>query len=228
VADAANEILGPPADSTLATGHSPLFARECRRTVRLIRTLCELERKRGPFRVHDTEFESILTLAGAQMRVRIDRLDTLEAGGRAILDYKSGRRMTGDWYSERPSHPQLLAYQAAVGEADVVALATVSLTSREVRFDGIARTSQLLPKVKGVAAPGGADSAWQARQREWRACLERLAGDFLAGRAEVSPKPGACDYCHAISLCRVSDRNSEASDSTDAELEEEWYRGRWL
>ena len=133
VAEAADIILGRPSDGQ----RSPLFARECRRTIRLIKNLCVLERSRDPFRVHDTEFEKTLTVSGAQMRVRIDRLDALEGGGSAILDYKSGRRKTADWYGERPSHPQLLAYLAAIGD-DVVAMATVNITAREVRFDGMA------------------------------------------------------------------------------------------
>ena len=103
------------------------------------------------------------------MNVRIDRLDALERGGRAILDYKSGRRSTADWYGERPSHPQLLAYLAAVG-GDVTAMATVNVTAREVRFDGIASSGQLLPKVRGVEPPVGNESgnAWEFRRTEWR------------------------------------------------------------
>jgi hypothetical protein len=146
------------------------------------------------------------------MRIRIDRLDALEGGGQAILDYKSGRRKTADWYGERPSHPQLLAYLAAVGD-DVVAMATINVTAREVRFDGIANSGQLLPKVKGVEGPvgGGSGDAWEQRRREWMACIERLADSFLAGRAAVDPKPGACDFCHAVSMCRVSDRGIDVT-----------------
>ena len=205
---AANSILG----RTAGGDRSPLFARECRRTSRLIKKLCVLERARDPFRVLDTEFEKTLTVSGAQMKVRIDRLDALEAGGRAILDYKSGRRTTADWYGERPSHPQLLAYLAAIGE-DVVAMATVNVTAREVRFDGIAHSARLLPKVRGVEAPSGMDpgDAWQTRTREWLACVERLARSFLEGRAAVDPKPGACDYCHAVSVCRISDRGIDVA-----------------
>jgi len=202
VAEAADAVLGRATNNV----RSPLFDRECRRTVRLIKRLCVLERTREPFRVRDTEFERTLTVSGAQMNVRIDRLDTLESGGHAILDYKSGRRTTADWYGERPSHPQLLAYLAAL-EDDVVAMATVNVTAREVRFDGIASSGQLLPKVRGVEPPVGEPSgnAWEVRRREWLACIERLAESFLAGRAVVDPKPGACDWCHAVSVCRVSD-----------------------
>ena len=71
--------------------------RECRRAGRLIRALCDLERQRSPFAVRDTEMERTLALAGAQLRVRIDRIDELESGGLAILDYKSGRPGPGDW-----------------------------------------------------------------------------------------------------------------------------------
>jgi len=205
---AADAVLGGQTDIE----QPPVIARECRRTARLIKKLCALERSRDPFQVQDTEFEKTLSVAGAQMRVRIDRLDALQAGGRAILDYKSGRRTTADWYGERPSHPQLLAYLAAIGEG-VVAMATVNVTAREVRFDGIAHSGQLLPKVKGVEPPANNPSgnAWDIRTREWRACIERLANAFLAGRAALDPKPGACDYCHAVSVCRISDGGIEVA-----------------
>jgi probable DNA repair protein len=183
----------------------PALARECRRTARLIHKLLEIERARAPFRVRHTEYASRLRLAGQELRLRIDRLDALASGGVAILDYKSGRRTSPDWYGDRPSHPQLLAYLAAVGE-DVVAMATVNVTAREVRYDGIALSEQLLPKVSGIKAPAGQpQEAWQERVREWHELVERLAAAFAAGQAVVDPKPGACDFCHVASLCRVGD-----------------------
>ena len=184
----------------------------------MIRTLCELERKRAPFTVRETELERALPLAGAELRIRIDRLDALNAGGLAILDYKSGRAVPGDWYSERPSHPQLLAYLAAVGD-ETVAMATVSVTAREVRFDGVAKDASLLPKVRAVepgvrAAEEGDDvesgGAWSHWQREWRARVEQLAADFVAGRAPVDPRPKACEYCQVVSICRISDASATA------------------
>jgi ATP-dependent helicase/nuclease subunit B len=200
VSDAQGDLFGNPQ-------YSPALTRECRRAERLIRTLCLLERERAPFRVENTELESTLTLRGAHLRMRIDRVDALESGGRAILDYKSGRRTTADWYGDRPSHPQLLAYLAALGD-DVLAMATVNVTAREVRFDGIANTPELLPKVRGVEAEFGMEEsdAWVARRGQWLARVEELAAAFVAGRAAVDPKPGACDYCHVASVCRISDR----------------------
>jgi RecB family exonuclease len=179
--------------------------------------LCAVERARAPFRVESTELDSTLTLVGAELRVRIDRVDALESGGRAVLDYKSGRRTSADWYGERPSHPQLLAYLAALG-ADIIAMATVNISGREVRFDGIASTPELLPKVKGVEAAFGTDpdDAWHARRKEWLSRVEQLAAAFLAGRAALDPKPGACDYCHVSSLCRIADRGLMSEDDESA------------
>ena len=200
--DAAVSELDPHGNEPLA---GPALARERRRTARLVRKLLELERTRAPFRVQRTEYEARLRLADQELKLRIDRLDALESGGVAILDYKSGRRVSADWYGERPSHPQLLAYLAAVGEG-VVAMATINVTAREVRFDGISATEKLLPRVTCVKGPEGQpEDAWQLRVREWRAVVERLARDFAAGRAPVDPMPRACDYCHVASVCRVGD-----------------------
>jgi probable DNA repair protein len=222
VADAANEIMGRASDVERTSAQH----RECRRAVRLIRALCDVERKRAPFRVREAELKRTLNLAGARLNVRIDRLDELSAGGLAILDYKSGRATPGDWYSERPSHPQLLAYLTAVG-TEAIAMATVSVTAREVRFDGVAVDSTILPRVRGVEllAPGpdaepvpasdvGAQrlASWKHWQREWRVRVEQLAADFVAGKAAVDPRPKACEWCQVVGICRISDENASAVD----------------
>lgn len=200
VARAAAELSGaehaPPA--------VPALQRECRRAQRLIGILCALERQRAPFAVRYIEHACELVLGETTMRVRIDRVDALADGALAVLDYKSGRAVRPDWYGERPSHPQLLAYRAALG-APVRALATVNLTAREVGFHGIAARDGLLPEVETVhSAAGGADP-WHERVEAWTAVLERLAGAFARGEAAVDPKPGACDYCHLRALCRIDD-----------------------
>ena len=189
------------------------LARECRRAARLMRRLCELERTRGPFQVEQAERQTQLTLAGATLHMRIDRVDRLPGGGLAVLDYKTGAPASADWYGERPTHPQLLAYAQALGE-EVVALATVNLTAQEVRFEGIARDGRLLPRVKAVqGSPGStAQTAWQERRGAWRATLERLIGAFLAGDAAVDPKPGACTYCHVTDICRIGERARAAAE----------------
>jgi ATP-dependent helicase/nuclease subunit B len=202
VTDAACALLADdPAEALTAS-----MMRERERTARLVRSLCELESARPPFRIEHTERRLPLSLGGLALNVRIDRVDALEAGGRAILDYKSGRPGAADWYGERPSHPQLLAYLAAIAE-EVVALATVSVTAREVRFEGVAARSGMLPKVRAVEPLGAVagESAWAARVGLWRELVARLAREFSQGAAAVDPRPGACDYCHVAPICRVGD-----------------------
>jgi ATP-dependent helicase/nuclease subunit B len=181
------------------TARSPALERECRRAERLIRRLCELERSRPPFTVEATEQVAELALGGARLRLRIDRVDRV-ASGRAVLDYKSGRPIVPDWLSERPTQLQVLVYLAALGR-DVVALANVHLTAREVRFRGVAAAAAVLPQVK--ALPAGAAADWAAQQRNWIELIERLIAAFLDGDARVDPAPGACDYCPLPDLCRI-------------------------
>ena len=178
--------------------------RECRRAARLIAQLCAAERERPPFAVRYLEHACELRLSESTVRVRIDRVDALEEGSFVILDYKSGQPVRADWYGERPSHPQLLAYLAAL-EAPVRAVATVNLTAREVGFHGIAAREGLLPQVEVVRAASPDADPWSERERAWRRVLERLAGAFEQGEAQVDPKPHACDYCHLHALCRIDD-----------------------
>jgi ATP-dependent helicase/nuclease subunit B len=178
----------------------PALTRECRRAESLILRLCELERARAPFAVEATEETTELALGGGRVRMRLDRIDRV-AQGRIVLDYKSGRPGSPDWFGERPTHPQLLAYLAALGR-DVVALATVNVTAREVRFTGVGAESELLPEVRALPASPSTPS-WSAQQESWEALIGRLIGAFLAGDARVDPAPGACDYCHLSALCRI-------------------------
>jgi ATP-dependent helicase/nuclease subunit B len=182
-----------------------MIARECRRAVRLITSLCAMERERSPFSVEQAEQNVQLVLGGATVHMRIDRVDRLEGGGLALLDYKSGAPMPLDLAAARPSHPQLIAYAQTL--TDVVALAMVHVTAGTVQFAGVARESGLLPQIRALA-PAGADplASWAAQQREWRATLERLIAGFLAGDARIDPRPGACRYCPVIDICRISAR----------------------
>ncbi len=217
------ERLRPLIDSAVETAASDLWGaqraaepplvREKRRAARLIAELCELERQRPAFTVAAREQEFQAEFAGARLRLRVDRIDRLQSGARAILDYKSGQPLKADWYGERPSHPQLLAYLGALladGTGQPVdALATVNITARDVRFAGVARLPGLLPKVDVVQAPAAAAigaNIWSQRSKEWLQRVAQLTRQFLAGSAEVDPKEGACDFCHLTSLCRIADR----------------------
>ncbi len=202
-------------------GQSRAQAREAARACELIAKLCALEGVRSAFRVRDIERALSVTLAGARLDLRIDRVDELGDGGLAILDYKTGARHTMEWYREHLSHPQLLAYLAA-HEEDVSALATVTIRAAQMGFQGIARSAGLLPKVTAADGPdgaGGAD-AWTRSRQFWRARIEALVRDFLLGRAAVDPAPQACKNCDVVSLCRIVERGVIDEDDLEEAADE--------
>jgi ATP-dependent helicase/nuclease subunit B len=173
------------------------ITRELGRAGRLIGELCELEAARAPFAIQELEAAHRLTLAGAVIDVRIDRVDRLADGTHAILDYKSGRAMTPDWEVERTTHPQLLVYLQAAG-VPVSALAVAHLDPKAVVFKGIGDQDSRLP---GLTAAGD----WSAQLAGWREQVAQLAADFVHGHARVAPRDHACDYCHLHAFCRIAD-----------------------
>jgi ATP-dependent helicase/nuclease subunit B len=206
VAQAASEILHDADADTAAdaTGLLELrraaIARERGRAQRLIRALCELEAGRAPFLIHEMESEHRLALAGALIDVRIDRIDRLQDGTHAILDYKSGRAVTPDWEVARTTHPQLLVYLLAAG-VPVSALAVAHLDPKAVLFKGVGDQDSRLPGLKGL----GAAHSWAQQLAAWRDQVGQLAADFMRGEARVDPMDGACDYCHLHAFCRIAD-----------------------
>src|SRR5262249_33088817 len=157
----------PDTQFDLFTVLSPALERECERATGLIRRLCALERTRPAFTVEATEHLAELALGGGRGRLRLGPTARI-AGRPGRVDDKSGGPGSPDWYGERPTHPQLLAYLAALG-SDVLALATVNLTAREVRFTGVAATGDLLPQVKALPVTAEAAADWSAQHGRWRA-----------------------------------------------------------
>lgn len=195
---AADEAFSGAADATgLLELRRAAITRELGRTARLIRVLCELEATRVPFAIQELETAHHLEIAGARLNVRIDRVDRLEDGSHAILDYKSGRAVSPDWDVQRTTHPQLLVYLQAAG-LPVSALAVAHLDPKSVVFKGIGDQDGRLPGVKAA-------DDWAAQLSGWRQQVARLAGDFVRGHASVDPMDGACDYCHLHAFCRIGD-----------------------
>ncbi|HXF65402.1 MAG TPA: PD-(D/E)XK nuclease family protein, partial [Burkholderiales bacterium] len=183
-------------------------ALERSRVAALLLRLAELERQRAPFAVLTREQARPVSVAGVQVGTRLDRVDRLADGSRVVLDYKTSREVdVGDWLGERPDEPQLPLY-AASGGGELAAVAFVQLTARAVRFEGLARAPGLLPGVPRLEDSRKAAAHcrdWRALIEGWRAALEGLAREFLAGRAEVAPKdyPATCRHCDFPTLCRV-------------------------
>jgi len=187
----------------------PAMEREKLRLERLIEKLLELELTRAPFRVEQLEAHRAVSIAGGQFEFRVDRIDFIEGGGFAILDYKSGEPRALRWAGEAIRDPQLLAYLMADRGRNVQALANVSLANGRARFSGKSSRKGLLPGVNGLPGMNPSkvpadqiEAAWQTELREWLAGLQRIAAAYLQGSAPVQPASDVCRYCPLTILCR--------------------------
>jgi RecB family exonuclease len=176
------------------------------RLERLIERSFYRELERAPFSDVEVELQREVEIAGGRFDIRIDRVDRIEGGGYAIIDYKSGGSKSLRWDEERFREPQLVAYLFAERGRDVQALANFALTDDSATFKGHAAKARLLPGVKGAAAekvPQEEIAArWEANVGAWIAGLQAIASRYLAGHAPVEPASDVCRHCTLTILCR--------------------------
>lgn len=183
--------------------------REKYRLERLIESLLHAEQARPSFDVVALEARREVSIAGGRFEIRIDRIDSIEGGGHAILDYKSSQPRAPRWQGKDVRDPQLLTYLLAEAGRNVQALANVSLANGRAKFSGKSSRPGILPDVKGL--PGldpkkipaeEIDAAWHAELEQWLLGLARIATDYIAGHAPVQPAADVCRLCHLTVLCR--------------------------
>ena len=192
-------------------GHVPpelqlAVEREALRLERLIEALFQEEARRSTFHIENLEALRQVTIAGGTFEVRIDRIDSLQGGGFAILDYKTGEPRSLRWKADRVRDPQLLTYLLAEQGRDVQALANISLTRGRAKFVGKAARTGLLPDIAGMnpnkVPADEIDAAWQAELDVWTGSLRDIARRYLEGDAPVQPAADVCRHCHLTVLCR--------------------------
>jgi ATP-dependent helicase/nuclease subunit B len=187
----------------------PAVEREIHRVELLIKALFEAEVRRAAFVVDMMEARRRVRIAGGEFELRIDRIDYIEGGGYAILDYKSGEPRRLRWEDGTLRDPQLIAYLLAERGRNVQALANVSLTRGRAKFVGRSSRKGLLPDLTGM--PGmnpnkvpaaQIEATWQAEVERWIGELHRIAAAYIAGEAPVQPGNDVCRLCHLTTLCR--------------------------
>ncbi|MDR2016418.1 MAG: PD-(D/E)XK nuclease family protein [Burkholderiales bacterium] len=181
----------------------------------LLRAWCDIERTRAPFQVAHTEKGLSLELAGMTYMLRADRVDVLEEGGVALIDYKTGRpESTKDWFEKRPSSVQLgvyaLAWQASPeAAAPVKALVYAHLREEGTEARGVMEDAEnaeedtaLWPKLETVARFGF--DTMEAAQQRWKEIFTALTQAFLSGDARILPRhKSVCKTCELKPLCRI-------------------------
>jgi probable DNA repair protein len=170
------------------------------RLARLARAWLEVEKGRAPFAVVSIEEKRDLRVAGLEFSSRIDRMDRLEGGGHALIDYKTGQVSRQGWLGERPEEPQLPIY-AVHATQDVDAVTFARLQPGKMGFSGYGREKGLLPKVEQA-------KDWNGLVRSWKNEIEALGAGFASGEARVDPKKllQTCRKCDLQTLCRVSEK----------------------
>lgn len=185
----------------------------------LMKWLCVEEQRETDYAVSERECSRKIVLGGLQLRLRLDRVDTLDTGEQLLIDYKSGRAESLQrWFETRPSRPQLPLY--ALLDPPAAGVAYALLRPDELTFSGVAQTA-FAPGL--IEAAGKLDSlpeestlrddratedrrdAMQVLREHWLHELTVLAQEFVQGSALVEPRSDACTYCHRQSLCRIDD-----------------------
>ena len=162
---------------------------EKQRLIRLARDSLEVERGRAPFEVAQIEQKRTLEVGGLSFSGRIDRMDRLlegeMRGTHAIIDYKTGSRVTAnDWLGPRPDDPQLPMY-AVTAEEDLSALAFAKLRAGDMK-------SRDFPERKGNSGrEGGEKLGRPGRDLEGGAGIARLG--LRSGRRARRSEEGADD-----------------------------------
>ncbi|HTC87854.1 MAG TPA: PD-(D/E)XK nuclease family protein [Bryobacteraceae bacterium] len=195
-ADAAVAKLGPGIGRNL----------EKQRLQKILAEWLELEKSRAEFTVAGIEAERIIAIGGLQIKTRADRVDALPDGRELILDYKTGQIKSRGWEGERPDEPQLPLY-CATSDRPVAGVALAVIRVGELRFRGLTTQDVSLPALTKMTIDP--PIPFDRQLLEWRRVLEHLAEDFQAGKAQVDPKPGACDNCGLRALCRIRELEND-------------------
>ncbi|MHC8441650.1 MAG: PD-(D/E)XK nuclease family protein [Candidatus Eutrophobiaceae bacterium] len=183
-----------------------LLKLEVKRLLKVVMDMLRIEMERSDFKVISMEKSNEIKFEGLDLRLKIDRVDQLADNSLVVVDYKTGYVQASDWDKNPPRQPQLPLY-ALVQDAEVAALAFACLRVGEIGFAGYGRSVGILPGVNQHK-----EKQWDEQLKEWRAGLQSLATGFRAGKAEVNPAPGACQYCDLHALCRIHDQAQGGND----------------
>jgi probable DNA repair protein len=192
------------------------------RLTALIAEWLDYEAARIDFEVVGTEVERIVHLAGLTLNLRLDRIDRLKDESLLVIDYKTGDVNPRSWELPRPDDVQLPLYAGFALKPEEVlgGLVFAKVRAGELSFAGRVgnATATLFDGLKGNN--GLVKNSLTAEQLiDWKAYIEQLARDFVAGRAEVDPReyPQTCERCGLQTLCRVRENQAQIEAGEDSE-----------
>jgi probable DNA repair protein len=196
---------------------------EEQRLTGLLTEWLEFEASRIEFEVTETEADRPIQLAGLDFNLRLDRIDRLNDGSLLVIDYKSGDVTPKSWDLPRPDDVQLPLYAGFALDGDLGGLVFAKVRAGDQSFAGRVGDAKatLLANLSGSNTLIK-NSLTAELLIDWRAHIEQLAKDFLAGRAEVDPYeyPKTCERCGLQTLCRIQENQALIEPEEDAESAE--------
>jgi len=180
-----------------------------------IAELLAADLERPQFTIEGVEEQHSISIGGMTLALRIDRVDRLDDGSIAVIDYKTGADAEPDaWLGERPRLPQLPLYAEALGMDRVSAVAFGRVRTGDTGYCGLTRDSAVFPNLKSPSGRGWPKehASWQELLQAWRRRLTTLATEHVQGDARLAPDPAhACKYCHLAALCRIGETRLSAA-----------------
>lgn len=197
------------------------------RLTTLVAEWLDYEATRIDFEVVGTEVDRTIHVDGLTLSLRLDRIDRLTDQTLLVIDYKTGDVSPKSWDLPRPDDVQLPLYAgfALKQEEEVLGgLVFAKVRAGDRSFAGrvCAPDATLFEGLKGNTTL--MKTALTVEQLiDWKAHIEQLAKDFVAGRAEVDPReyPKTCERCGLQTLCRIQENEALAADEDSEEADDE-------
>ena len=175
-----------------------LIPGEVDRLARLVADWAQVDARRGPFRIVETETLRHVRIHGESLRVRLDRVDKVSEA-LFVLDYKTADLSIAD-LMDVTTEPQLAVY--ALSDRRIEGVAYAILQQGRCRIRGVA-TTRVAERVPGVQALN--DDDWNALRERWASRIAQLADDYRSGVATPMPTSAAlCRRCRVDAVCRAS------------------------
>jgi len=188
------------------------FERE--RVEQALHSLLLGEAERGDFAVMDVERDVSLAVAEYEIRARIDRIDAINEGGLAVIDYKTGRSVSRPyWFDERHADYQLPMYALALGN-EVSGIVLCSISPDGCVYRGYWPEHGAFPG-RSEKLPDG--SSWDERLARWRTEIEHLVTAFAAGDDSIYADDSDAARGMYAPLTRLADLGKSSPEVSDRE-----------
>jgi len=178
--------------------------------------LWEVERERPQaFTVTLVEQTFKPLIEGIQVKLVIDRVDTLADGRLVVVDYKTGSMPDfKNWASDKISEPQLPIYAAfLLQDAEIAAVCFGKLRLTDGGFTGVAAEDDIVPGIKAFNHEKNKlfdpeqFPDWPSVLAHWRTQITRTAQALKAGEAAVMfESEQDLGYCDVLPLLRLPER----------------------